>query len=662
MIPELLRLWFAAIVLLLALAVSAAELRLTEGTNIAADVAAGDGRVAMDLLGSVWVIPARGGDARRVVEASWQASRPRWSPDSSAILFESSLGGRTLWLKRLATSAPERITPPALSEQHGAWHPSGDRIVFVAARDASGLDVWERDIETNLDWRLTNHPGDETEPAWSADGRHLVYVLHEQDRWYLMLRRFGRAPVALYESNLPISAPAWRPDNTVITFLARNASGQLDLNMLIPSAPPLARVLVSGEDFFLAPVAWRNRMEFIYTANGVIRKRGFSARESQTLPFSAAVGRQRQYAERGNQARPLPAARETGGDLIIRARRLFDGENEQYREQVDVIIEKGVITAIEPQRSRGDAPLIDIGDSTLMPGLIDSYAGLPRQDLEKLGSLLLAFGVTTIVTPDLTPEKASQLWQSGTSMGPRVLLATPASEPPAAKDDARVRLAVIPDGAEPQRPLAGTIEEWRRRGVPVLAANWNAGLIHDADVLLGTATLPVSPGGRRYQDVQRLTGSGPLLLMSGLADSTTPGLAELQQSPQGRSVALGEVSSRRFVGGVPWLNGGTSVIVGSRTSGLPPGFATQAELLALRAAGMSAAATLAAATSAAADVLGVSRELGRIRIGARADLLLVAGDPLRDPADAGQVIAVVQNGHFHSAASLLDSFAPGTVE
>ncbi|MGB5347527.1 MAG: hypothetical protein WBN23_15275, partial [Woeseia sp.] len=516
--------------LLLAAALPAAELRLTEGTNISADIAAGDGRILMDLLGSVWLVPARGGDAERLVDAQWQASRPRWSPDGSAVLFESGVSGRSLWRMTLADRAPQRITPAGDSEQHGIWHPSGERITFVAARHASGLDIWERDIASGLGWRLTDHAGDESEPAWSHDGRHLVYVLHEQDRWYLMLRRFGHPPAVLQESATPLRAPAWRPDNTLITFLARNDYGEFELNLLIPSTPPLTRTLISREDFFLAPVAWLDRERFIYTADGQIRTRYFGERRSRTLPFSASVGQQREWQGRSEAARPLPepgSSDGSGGDLIIRASRLFDGDSTQYRVAVDVVIEKGIITAIEPQRDRGDAQVIDIAGSTLMPGLIDAYGAVPG-DAETVGPLLLAFGVTSIVTPDLSVEQASELAGSNATAAPRFLIAAVAGQR-AVRDDPRIR--IVTAGAATEQP-DDAIAGWRKLGVPLLVSNWNAGLIHGADMLLGTATLPVSPAGRRYRDVQGLTDGGTLLLVSGLADNTTPGLASLQAAPQ----------------------------------------------------------------------------------------------------------------------------------
>jgi len=46
--------------------------------------------------------------------------------------------------------------------------------------------------------------------------------------------------------------------------------------------------------------------------------------------------------------------------------------------------------------------------------------------------------------------------------------------------------------------------------------------------------------------------------------------------------------------------------------------------------------------------------LGRIAVGASADLVFVDGDPLNDIVDALNVVAVVRNGRFYSVSGLVD--------
>jgi imidazolonepropionase-like amidohydrolase len=62
--------------------------------------------------------------------------------------------------------------------------------------------------------------------------------------------------------------------------------------------------------------------------------------------------------------------------------------------------------------------------------------------------------------------------------------------------------------------------------------------------------------------------------------------------------------------------------------------------------GMTPAQALQAATSVAAKVLGRERELGRMDAGYVADLVAVAGDPLKDPKALRQTRMVVQGGRL----------------
>lgn len=631
-----------------------AEFRLNQGTNISADVNPADGRLAVDLLGNIWTGAARGGDLQKQTSLAATAQRPRWSPDGKEILYQAhGANGTALWRVNPDDGRNSRLTPAGLQEQAGDWHPDGERIVYSAARDGDNLDIWERDLASGVEYRLTHHDGDESEPAWSADGRHLCYVLHENDRWYLVVRRYSGEPQRLLESATPLSAPSWRPDNTLITYLQQGESGRLSLNMLILSEPPLARTLVDGEDFFLSAPSWIDRTQFVYTADGVIKSRHFEDRNSEEIPFSALVQNAGQRRGPAGPVAPLPDETPVRGEFVVRAARLYDGHGVDYRYNVDVLVRDGFVVAVEDQTPRAELTVFDIGDITVMPGLIDMYASLPGDDVAAMGPLLLAFGVTTLVSAD-APEFDTNVWAGEILPGPRLLRAAEITQEPPAGPDRDIRLLTAVEQRTANPRMNSALQQWRKRGVPLLAGSWSSGLAMNAELMLGTASMPVSPQGRRYADIIELTNGGPLLLVSGMADAGTPGLAALRALPPATQLRTATTTARSS-GATPLIgNSISAVVVGSRPSGLPPGLATQAELLALQAAGLPPYQVLHAATGGGATALGLGADLGRIAAGARADLLLVAGDPLSNVADSAQVIAVVRDGRFLSVASLLE--------
>src|SRR5262249_16309795 len=113
----------------------------------------------------------------------------------------------------------------------------------------------------------------------------------------------------------------------------------------------------------------------------------------------------------------------------------------------------------------------------------------------------------------------------------------------------------------------------------------------------------------------------------------------------------------RFARGARRLGG--RVLLGPAALKPCAGFLFHEEPGRLRACGLSNAAVLRAATAAAADTLG-RPDLGRIAPGALADLVLVAGNPLRRLADARAVRAVVVRGRLFEQDTVFSRPRTGT--
>lgn len=99
---------------------------------------------------------------------------------------------------------------------------------------------------------------------------------------------------------------------------------------------------------------------------------------------------------------------------------------------------------------------------------------------------------------------------------------------------------------------------------------------------------------------------------------------------------------------------GARILLGTDTSNpfVIPGFAVHEELGLLVAAGLSPYEALRAATSDAADFLHAGPEFGRVRPGLRADLVLVAANPLADVRAAARRTGVMLRGVWLPAARL----------
>jgi hypothetical protein len=546
---------------------NAAEI-LTSGDKLAVDVSPDGNSLALDLLGDIWVMPASGGEARLLLGSAQTLSDPRWSPDGKRILYHrQGPGGVEVWIVDTGSGESRRIGDGHM--QDASWHPDGDRILFSAERNETGLDLWEIDVPTGLAWRLTSDPGDETDGTWSANGLHLAWVSRVDDHYELRIRRRGQAPIGVVSAEEAIAAPSWRPDGSLLTYQLETDEGTA-LEMAILSEPVLIRRIESREDLVRSPVSWRDRMTMYYAADDSIRSRGFEDRRSRPVHFRAIVELPEPPPKPAIVAREIPLIDPPGGRLIVRGARLFDGVWKGYRENLDVVIEGGRIAAVTARRDRDDGVLIDLGDVTILPGLVDADSGTP-ESLDD-GPLILAFGVTTIVTEE-PPAFDTTAWSGETMPGPRVVVASDRSH------------------------IAGTVS---------------------------------------------------------FADAGTPGIGALLSSRQATAAARPGKPGRRFAGAPDLAPATTRFVIGSRPNDLAPGLSVHGELRALQAAGLSGEQALHAAGRNSAVALGVEHQVGTIIEGALADLVLVRGDPLKDVAEALNVIAVVRNGRLFSMISLLE--------
>jgi len=113
---------------------------------------------------ALWLAPADGSAAPRaltVVAGTVKDSRPRWSPDGSKILFQSTRTGTSqLWVVPAAGGAPTRLTDIATGAEDAAWSPDGTRIVFASS-------VWPE--YSSLPFAESDRRNDERETTLAAD-------------------------------------------------------------------------------------------------------------------------------------------------------------------------------------------------------------------------------------------------------------------------------------------------------------------------------------------------------------------------------------------------------------------------------------------------------------------------------------------------------------
>lgn len=264
------------------------HITVQEGTNLKVTVPVTGDRFAFDLMGQIWVADTADGISRPVTDKSTVHARPVFSPDGEMIACETLHNGlQHIALMNADGSDHRRVTFGDFDHRTPAWSPDSKRLLFSSNRGGD-YSIWELDIESLALAQTTFAPEDEWDPTWNSDGTQIAYVGGNANRSTLFSVRPGQPPAAMLHENNALYAPAWRPDDAVLTYVRASASGGA-LRMLILSNPAITKAMTSGENVFPHPVQWTGSRTILYAADGHIKQREFGSHYFRDVPFTATI-------------------------------------------------------------------------------------------------------------------------------------------------------------------------------------------------------------------------------------------------------------------------------------------------------------------------------------------------------------------------------------
>jgi Tol biopolymer transport system component/imidazolonepropionase-like amidohydrolase len=258
------------------------SINLREGTNMAAALSP-DGRTLMiDLQGSLWTLPAAGGAARRVTDEYLDARQPAWSPDNQRVAFQGYADGVWhIYVMNADGSGLAAVTSGPFDDREPSWSRDGGRIAFSSDRSGN-YDIFDVDAAAGEVRQLTSNMANDFAPAYSPVSSTIAFVSERADRrgvWTVDAATRTETPLAA--SGGAVSAPSWSPDGSRVVYNVLDANrSELMLD---------GRALTSGEDVFPFRAQWTSPAEFIYTADGKIKKRSIQGGAAAMIEFTAAV-------------------------------------------------------------------------------------------------------------------------------------------------------------------------------------------------------------------------------------------------------------------------------------------------------------------------------------------------------------------------------------
>ena len=265
----------------------AVHLTLHEGTNVAAALSPDGRTIAMDLLGTLWTMPASGGTARAITDIFMDARQPSWSPDGRRIAFQAyRLTTWQIWTVNADGTDVKPVTASSYDDREPVWSPDGTRIAFSSDRSGS-YDVWVLTLATGAVRQATFDPSNEYMPSWKS-ASEIAFVSDRRGAPGIYSVPVGqRAESLLAAADGALAAPALGPDGAI----AFNSISGSRSRLLVRSqgAEPPQNIAADDEDVFPFRPQWTASNELLYTADGRIKRRPAQGGPATVVDFSASI-------------------------------------------------------------------------------------------------------------------------------------------------------------------------------------------------------------------------------------------------------------------------------------------------------------------------------------------------------------------------------------
>mgnify|MGYP001106163472 CR=1 FL=1 len=258
-----------------------------EGTSMAVAISPDGKTIAMDLQGSLWTIPVKGGPAKRITDYFNDAHQPVFSPDGKTIVyFAYRDGGYDLYASDVDGSNARKLTDGAYDDREPVFSPDGKTIAFSSDRFKIGSDanynIWTLDLASGKLTQITTNTDEDRMPTWSPDGQEIAYASTGSGKTELRVTTLATAKERILRvvTGKP-DAPSWSSKGQLAYVVADANGSHLEID---------GKSVSGTENVFPFRVSWLpDGSGYYYVSDGKIRSRAaaVTSKRLTTVPFSA---------------------------------------------------------------------------------------------------------------------------------------------------------------------------------------------------------------------------------------------------------------------------------------------------------------------------------------------------------------------------------------